>query len=71
MDKLVLIEIGPRMTLQPIKIFDDTLGGEALWQNSAFITPQKMRSKNFGDYIRKRDEKRDRKQAKQQLIKDG
>jgi hypothetical protein len=59
------------MTLQPIKIFDDTLGGEALWQNSAFITPQKMRSKNFGDYIRKRDEKRDRKQAKQQLIKDG
>jgi hypothetical protein len=70
-DKLVLIEIGPRMTLQPIKIFDDTLGGEALWQNSAFITPQKMRSKNFGDYIRKRDEKRDRKQAKQQLIKDG
>lgn len=66
-----MIEIGPRMTLQPIKIFDDTLGGEALWQNSAFITPQKMRSKNFGDYIRKRDEKRDRKQAKQQLIKDG
>jgi ribosome biogenesis protein BRX1 len=38
-EKLVLIEIGPRMTLQPIKIFDDTLGGEALWQNKAFITP--------------------------------
>jgi len=30
-EKLVLIEIGPRMTLQPIKMFDDTLGGEALW----------------------------------------
>lgn len=70
-DKLILIEIGPRMTLQPIKIFDDTLGGEALWQNPSFITPQKMRSKIFGDYIRKRDEKAERKKTKQQLIKDG
>ena len=30
-EKLVLIEIGPRMTMQPIKIFNDSLGGKALW----------------------------------------
>ena len=70
-EKLILIEIGPRMTLQPIKIFDDTLGGEALWQNAAFITPQRMRSKNFGEYIRKRDEKAERKLAKKQLMQEG
>jgi hypothetical protein len=30
-EKLVLIEIGPRMTLQPVKYFAESLGGEALW----------------------------------------
>ena len=30
-DKLLLIEIGPRMTLQAIKIFSDSLGGKAYW----------------------------------------
>ena len=70
-EKLVLIEMGPRMTLQPIKIFDDTLGGEALWQNASFITPNRMRSKVVNEYIRKRDEKRERKMEKQQLLKEG
>jgi hypothetical protein len=64
-EKLMLIEIGPRMTLQPIKIFDDMLGGEALWQNKSYITPNKLRGKGFNDYIRKRDEKAERKKAKQ------
>jgi ribosome biogenesis protein BRX1 len=30
-EKLMLIEIGPRFCLQPIKAFDGTMGGEALW----------------------------------------
>lgn len=30
-EKLVLIEIGPRITLHPIKIFGESLRGEALW----------------------------------------
>jgi len=38
-EKLVLIEIGPRMTLTPIKYFKESLGGEPLWQNPEFITP--------------------------------
>jgi ribosome biogenesis protein BRX1 len=30
-EKLMLIEIGPRFCLQPIKAFDGTMGGDALW----------------------------------------
>jgi len=60
-EKLVLIEIGPRMTLQPIKMFDGSLGGKALWQNSAFIAPSKLRGKKVGEYLRKRDSKAERK----------
>ena len=70
-EKLVLIEIGPRMTLQPIKIFDDSLGGKSLWQNKKFITPNKLRSKNYFEYLKKRDAKAERKRAKKQLIKEG
>lgn len=29
--KLVLIEIGPRFTMNPIKAFEGSMGGEALW----------------------------------------
>jgi len=29
--KLVLIEIGPRFTMNPIKAFEGIMGGEALW----------------------------------------
>jgi len=30
-DELVLIEIGPRMTLTPVKYFEGALGGQALF----------------------------------------
>lgn len=30
-EKLVLIEIGPRFALNPIKAFQGSMGGEALW----------------------------------------
>jgi ribosome biogenesis protein BRX1 len=46
-EKLTLIEIGPRFTLVPIKIFDGTMGGDALWQNSTYITPGKLRSRKY------------------------
>jgi len=43
------------MTIQPIKVFDGSLGGKALWQNSAFIAPSKARGKKMGEYLRKRE----------------
>jgi len=56
-----MIEIGPRFTLQPIKMFQGSLGGTALWQNKTFITPSRVRSKVFVEYLKKREEKQVRK----------
>ena len=67
-EKLVLIEIGPRMTLQPIKIFDGSLGGKALWQNKSFIAPSKARGKKMTEYLKKRDAKAERKSQLKQLV---
>ncbi|KAJ9601757.1 hypothetical protein L9F63_000049 [Diploptera punctata] len=34
-----LAEIGPRFVLNPIKIFDGSFGGEALWENPRYVSP--------------------------------
>ena len=70
-EKLVLIEIGPRMCLTPIKYFAESLGGEALWQNPAFITPQKMRGKAMNFFLKKRDLKMKDKNSKKKMLKEG
>ena len=70
-DKLVLIEIGPRMTLQPVKMFDGSLGGQALWQNSKFITPAKMRGKAMSRFVQKREKDLGKKRDKKRLLKEG
>ena len=59
------------MTLQPIKIFAESLGGEALWQNAKFITPNKMRGKAMGSFLKKREEKMAKKREKTLLLKEG
>ncbi len=59
------------MTLQPIKIFAESLGGEALWQNAKFITPNKMRGKAMGNFLKKREEKLAKKREKTLLLKEG
>lgn len=70
-EKLTLIEIGPRFTLLPIKIFDGTMGGDALWQNSTYITPGKLRSRKFDQFLKRREQKEDRKTYKDKTIKKG
>ena len=39
-----LAEIGPRMVLNPIKIFDGAFSGQTLWENSSYVTPCAKRS---------------------------
>jgi len=39
-----LAEIGPRMVLNPIKIFDGSFSGQTLWENSKYTTPSAKRS---------------------------
>lgn len=38
-----LAEIGPRFVMNPVKIFADSFGGEALWENPDYVTPAKHR----------------------------
>lgn len=38
-----LTEIGPRFVLNPVKIFDGSFGGEALWENPDYVSPSKHR----------------------------
>ena len=45
--------------------------GEALWQNQKFITPNKKRSKTFTDFLKKRDDKLQRKEDKKKLLLEG
>jgi len=39
-----LAEIGPRMVLNPIKVFDGSFSGQTLWENGAYVTPNSKRS---------------------------
>ena len=36
---LILSFLGPRFVLNPIKVFDGSFGGETLWENSNYVTP--------------------------------
>jgi ribosome biogenesis protein BRX1 len=54
-----LIEIGPRMVLIPIRIFNGSLGGATLYQNPSFVSPNEERSvfkKRKGDRYTERIE---------------
>lgn len=56
-DKMSLVEIGPRFSLQPIKIISGCFTGETVWQNSKYVTPAKLRSKKFNNFKKKRAQK--------------
>lgn len=38
-----LVEIGPRFVLNPVKIFEGSFGGEALWENPDYVSPARYR----------------------------
>lgn len=38
-DEQTLIEVGPRLTLDPIRIFDGAFGGKTLWKNPTYESP--------------------------------
>ena len=39
-----LVEVGPRVCLQPIKIFAGSFGGPVLYENPAYVSPNKARA---------------------------
>ncbi|KAI9920926.1 hypothetical protein PsorP6_000613 [Peronosclerospora sorghi] len=42
-DLVQLIEIGPRFVLTPIRIFDGSFGGQTLYQNEHYVSPNENR----------------------------
>jgi len=69
--QLVLIEIGPRFVMNPIKSFEGSMGGEALWQNEKYVGPSKIRSKKYESFHRKRTDKQLAKHYKDAVEKEG
>jgi len=67
-----LIEIGPRFVLNPIRIFRGSFGGETLYRNEAFVSPNELRSeraKDRGDDYRTRRERgEERKRRRENVI---
>ena len=47
------------------------MGGEALWQNSQYITPGKLRSKKYDHFVKRRDQKSERKEYRDNTLKKG
>jgi len=43
-DSTSLVEIGPRMCLNPIKIFEGSFGGRTLYENTTYVSPNAVRS---------------------------
>lgn len=70
-ERLTLIEIGPRCCLEPIKIFEGTMGGAALWQNAGYVTPGKLRSRKYDQFVKRRDQKTERKDYKEKVLRKG
>ena len=67
-----LVEVGPRFVLEPIRIFRGSFGGQTLFQNPDFVSPNDLRASEkqmkglaYGD--RKHSQKQ-RKERKSQLV---
>ena len=67
-----LIEIGPRFVLNPIRIFRGSFGGQTLYQNNDFVSPNTIRSlamKNKGQaYQSRKDSQKKRKTHEDSIV---
>lgn len=43
MEELDLVEIGPRFSLNPIKIFNGFMGGEVIYANKHYVAPMQLK----------------------------
>jgi ribosome biogenesis protein BRX1 len=53
-DKLNLLEIGPRFTLEIIRIFNNALGGKTLYLNKNYISPRRMIKNKIDNYKKRK-----------------
>ncbi|XP_070051016.1 ribosome biogenesis protein BRX1 homolog 1-like [Nicotiana tomentosiformis] len=57
LEKMTLVEVGPRFCLNPIKIFGGSFGGPTLFENPFYVSPNQIRSlekkQKAGKYAKK------------------
>lgn len=67
-----LIEIGPRFVLSPIRIFRGSFGGQTLYQNPEFISPNEIRAEQRRDkgqtYNERKQSQKNRKERLEQIV---
>lgn len=55
----VLVEVGPRFVLNPIRMFSGSMGGPTLWQNPQYVSPnvarQRTKHRRAATYSNRRD----------------
>jgi ribosome biogenesis protein BRX1 len=70
--KTSLVEIGPRFVLNPIRIFRGSFGGQTLFQNEQFVSPNAVRAeanRNKGhDYEGRKVNQRKRKEREDAIV---
>ena len=70
--KTSLVEIGPRFVLNPIRIFRGSFGGQTLFQNEQFVSPNAVRAeanRNKGnDYEGRKQNQRKRKEREDAIV---
>lgn len=61
----ILVEIGPRFVLNPVRIFSSSFGGSTLWENASYVSPntvrRDMKKGGGGKYLDKQQQKKARK----------
>jgi len=67
-----MVEIGPRFVLNPIRIFRGSFGGQTLFQNQAYVSPNAVRSARARDrgqdYKERKDSQDRRKKRKESIV---
>eukprot|EP00557_Chaetoceros_sp_GSL56_P011390 CAMPEP_0176481296 /NCGR_PEP_ID=MMETSP0200_2-20121128/2742_1 /TAXON_ID=947934 /ORGANISM="Chaetoceros sp., Strain GSL56" /LENGTH=380 /DNA_ID=CAMNT_0017877487 /DNA_START=31 /DNA_END=1173 /DNA_ORIENTATION=- len=69
--KTSLVEIGPRFVLNPIRIFRGSFGGQTLYQNEHFVSPNAMRAsynQKRGNHYKERQEAKKKRKTREEGI---
>ena len=68
----VLVEIGPRFVLEPVRVFAGSMGGATLWTNPGFVAPNRLRhdlsAAKAGKYVSRVRAKTDRSDRAEELV---
>ena len=67
-----LVEVGPRFVLAPIRIFRGSFGGQTLFQNPDFVSPNEIRAQEKEmkghSYDDRKESQKQRKERKSRLV---